>query len=81
MNYIKINGPIWHDRSISIAPNKIGKYNQIVIGHSDYPEPFYMTGYDLKKYPLKEYATKAGLKQMHNIPIKKLSTDLILEEL
>ena len=54
---IEIKAPRWKDKSILIADWKVGNHNEIVIkatnkdGERYYPQPFYMSGEQIKKYP------------------------------
>lgn len=78
-NRSKDNGT---NRMALIADWKIGKENQIVIKHNSFPEPFYSTGEQLKKYPIQLVANKQGVRvPMRVVPLSELETNLVLEEL
>lgn len=82
MNTITILQPRWHDRKVLVADWKIASDNQIIIKHSDFPAPFYMSGGKLRTYPIQSIKTKQGNEaNMRVIPISDLSTDLRIEEL
>ena len=75
----KIKNPIWNggQRKVGIATYKVGNHNEIVIestnkdGDRIYPQPFYISGQDLKKYPPKAIPNYQNIK-VHEIPIKDL---------
>lgn len=82
MNYIQVLEPRWHDNTVLIAAWKVGSINQIVIDHHEHPTPYYMSGDQIKKYTKQAIVTKAGrLAPMYVVPLKDLSTDLILDTL
>jgi hypothetical protein len=82
VNRIEIIEPRWHDRTLLVATWKVGEDNQIAVKHKDFPEPFYMVGEQLKKYPTQTIATKNGQQaSMYVVPINDLSTDLNIKGL
>lgn len=82
MNRLEIIAPRWHDRTLLLADWKIGKVNQIVVKHHEYPEPFYATGDELRKFPVEEIKSKAGhMIPMRVVPLSALTTTEIIEDL
>lgn len=78
-NLIKIRTPIWNGgrRAVGIATYKVGSHNEIQIDHinSDgtrlYPEPFYISGEELAKYPAKPVKKHPNI-MLHIVPIDDL---------
>lgn len=80
-NVIKIRFPIWNGgrRVIGIAPHKVGTHNHIEIeytrksdGEKIYPQPFYMSGKDIRAYvlePLKKYPNV----YLYQVPVDDLT--------
>lgn len=83
MNYIKILEPRWSTEDVLIAENKIGNVNQIKIDWHVFPDPFYMTGEELRSYPTHEIWSEKYNQYytMRVVPLHKLNTDLILDTL
>lgn len=83
MNYIKILEPRWSTNDILVADHKIGSTNQIVVNHHEHPEPYYASGHELRKYPTQDVWSNKyqSYYTMRVVPIKDLSTDLVLDTL
>lgn len=80
MNHLTVLEPRWHDNQVLCADWKLGVDNIITIKHSDYPQPFYISGESAKSYPTQEVKTKrGGVAVMRVIPLSALEP--ILEEL
>lgn len=80
-NVTKINFPIWNGgkRVVGIAPHRIGTHNQIEIlytrksdGERIYPNPFYMSGADIKRYPLEPLEKHPNI-YLYLIPVDDLT--------
>lgn len=83
MNYINVKEPRWHDKTALVASWKVGDVNQITIDHHEFPTPYYMTGQQIRQYPTTEVVMQKhdGNAMMYVIPLKDLSTDLVLDTL
>lgn len=78
MNQIRIIAPRWHDRVVLVAERRIMGVNEIVIDHQDFPNPFYLTAEEARKWPLQDMATKAGgTIQVRAIPLEQLKQEVI----
>lgn len=80
-NVTKINFPIWNGgkRVVGIAPHRVATHNEIQILYkrkSDdqriYPLPFYMSGKDIKTYPL-EPLVKYPNVYLYLVPVDDLT--------
>lgn len=78
MNRIVIKSPRWHDRVVLIANHKIGTDNEIVIEHSDFPQPFYLSGERARTYPTEQLKAKAGgTMTVRAVPLHELENEVI----
>ena len=80
-NITKIKFPIWNGgkRVVGIAPHRIGTHNQIEILYTRktdneriYPNPFYMSGKDIKTYPLEPLKNYPNI-YLYLIPVDDLT--------
>lgn len=75
MNVLDVWQPRWHDRTVLLAPWKVGNENMIKIGHRSFPEPFYMSGEKIRTYPKTKVDRKgAAPVEMYVVPINDLMT-------
>jgi len=75
----KIKAPIWGTRSVGLATYKVGVHNEVHIltedkdGQRIYPQPFYISGADVKKYPIEPVPKYPNIK-LYVIPITDMET-------
>ena len=78
-NVVKIKMPIWNGgrRAVGIATFRVGTHNQIEIEHKNadgtllYPEPFYISGEELRQYPVQPVKRNPSIK-LFIVPIDDL---------
>lgn len=76
---IVIKTPVWNKRKIGIATFRVGNHNEIRIeqtnkdGEKIYPMPFYITGEEIKKYPVEPVKSAPHVK-LYIVPIEDLQT-------
>ena len=76
--------PRWRDKTVLLADRKIGKHNDVHItyknkeGLRQFPNPFYISGLQARKYPVEEMKTKKGdYLRVRAIPLSKLEEEII----
>ena len=78
MNKILVFEPRWHDRVVLVMDSRLRDYNEIEIGHKDFPVPFLLTKDRAREFPLKPMKTKSGrIVQMREIPIHEIEKEVI----
>jgi hypothetical protein len=78
VNQILVWEPRWHDRVVLVAERRILAVNEVIIQHHDFPEPFYLTAEEARKWPVEDMRTKAGgTIQVRVIPLSALSQEVI----
>lgn len=71
---LEIFAPRWRDKTVMLAPWKLGEHNEVRIlakrsdGSPYFPAPMYISGKVAKTYPL----DNNGSAYMHAVPITKL---------
>lgn len=75
MNVLTVWAPRWHDRTVLLAPWKVGNHNEIRITHKNFPEPFYMSGERIRSYPKTKVPRKNQVPvEMYVVPLADLMT-------
>lgn len=75
MNEIDIIAPRWRDRTILLAEWKLGVMNKIIVRDKHFPQPLYISGEKVRKFPVEELKTKQGTRfTVRAVPISKFST-------
>ena len=75
MQVIKIIQPRWHDRKVLVAKWKVGEYNQILINHSSFKQPLYMSGQKIRNYPIERVERKHQPSfEVYAVPIDDFET-------
>ncbi len=76
--------PRWRDKTVLLADRKITRHNDVHITYKDkngarlYPNPFYISGLEARKYPIEEMKTKKGdYLRVRAIPLSKLEEEII----
>lgn len=84
VNQIIIWEPRWRDRRVLVADRRICPENEIIIiakdkdGRPYFPESFYITDTQAKKYPLEMMNTKSGYKiAVRAIPLDDLEKEIL----
>ena len=78
-NKFNIKTPVWGGRKVGLATYKIGAHNEIEIlttntnGERIYPNSFYVSGQNARKYPLEPVRSNPNVK-LHIIPINDLES-------
>lgn len=74
---ISIKVPVWGGRKVGIATFRVGTHNEIRIetknkeGEAIYPQPFYISGEDIRKYPIEPVRSNPNVK-LYIVPINDL---------
>ena len=74
MNHIPIKQPRFHDNTILVAAWKVGDDNAVTIDWHEYDGlTFYLTGEQIRKYPLTYVKNKHGFEsKMYVVPLSSL---------
>lgn len=73
----EIRKPYWNGRKVGLATYKIGPLNEVRILYKDangdpvYPQPFFISGENARKYPIEPVRSNPNIK-LHIIPINDL---------
>ncbi len=78
-NKFSIKNPVWGGRKVGLATYKVGTHNEIEIltvktnGERVYPNSFYISGQNARKYPIEPVRSNPNVK-LHIIPINDLES-------